>query len=106
MPVHYIELKVGDRVRRAIDRLQKRPPATVSHIEDWYATDFEMVPQHLQICLRIRGKEKEIIVMRYSFVQVAKECPCLMPVCENHLRCVEPGVEYCMDHWNAWSAVA
>ena len=44
MPVHYIELKVGDRVRRAIDRLQKRPPATVTHIEDWYATDFEWFP--------------------------------------------------------------
>ena len=104
--VHYYELKIGDRVRRAIDRLQRRPPATVTHVAEFFRTNTDAYASDLQICLRIRGKDKEIIVKKLSLVQVAKEVPCLMPVCEDHLRCVEPGVEYCMDHWNAWSAVA
>jgi hypothetical protein len=29
-----------------------------------------------------------------------------MPVCEDHLRCVEPGVEYCANCWGLWERVA
>lgn len=102
----YKDLKVGDRVRRALDRLKNRPAATVSSIAPWFAVDTDTMPSGLQVCLEIRNKTKEIIVRAWSPVQVERRQPCGMPVCENHLRSVEPGVEYCRDHWESWSAVA
>ena len=102
----YELLKVGDRVRRAFGGKGQQPPATVIFVGPGLRKRAIRFPARLQIFLAIRGKQKEFLVFPYSPVQVAKECPCLMPVCENHLRCVEPGVEYCADHWQAWSAVA
>ena len=97
---------MGDRVRRAVDRLQKRPPAKVIHIAPWFAQAGDTIPAGLQLCLLIRAKTKEVIVRGCSPVQVAREQPCGMPVCEDHLRRVGDGVEYCCGHWEAWEAVA
>lgn len=71
----YDDLQVGDRVRRAIDRLHNRPPATVVHIAPWFPAHDAPVATKLQVILEIRGKEKEIIVMPESRVQVLRGGP-------------------------------
>jgi hypothetical protein len=86
-------------VRRAIDKTG-RPPATVRYLDDRLPNGF------IKVVLAIRNKDKEIQVCLDSPVQVERSTPCGMPVCENHLRRVEPGVEYCADHWHGWEAVA
>lgn len=103
--VCYDDLKVGDRVRRNIDRLQRRAPARVLELAP-YRVPGALLDAGLQVTLGIRGKSKTVIVLQESRVQVEREQPCLNAVCENCLRRVEDGVEYCRDHWNSWQAVA
>ena len=104
--VRYKNLKVGDRVRRAVDRLQRRAPAVVESVEPLFLSECRTMYWDLQVCLKIRGKTREIIVKPDSRVQVERPGICLAPVCENHLRRVEDGVEYCQTHWTSWAEVA
>lgn len=103
--VLYRHLKVGDRVKRTIesDALSLRPAASILHIEP---IELKGYIDAMRIVLGIGGRQKEIEVRGYSPVLVLRQQPCQMPVCENHLRRVEDGVEYCADHWHAWSEVA
>lgn len=100
----YFMLRPGDRVKRAIERLQHRPPATVVACEKQKLT---IAGDHAYtVTLQIKSRLKVIQVWGESRVMVARIRACGQPVCENHLRSVTDGRAYCMDHWNAWEAVA
>jgi hypothetical protein len=97
--VRYDELIVGDRVRRATERLKGRSPAIVESI-DAYGSD------QFKICLRIGKRIKRVYVLRKSPVRASRIMACGAPVCENHCREVDDGVVYCSNHWKAWETVA
>lgn len=99
-------LQVGDRVKRATGGSKDRPPATVMHVAKWSGSSDGTGPYGLQIELKIGTRVKEIIVLRESRVMVARMGPCLATVCENHLRRVWDGVEYCQSHWGAWETAS
>lgn len=100
----YFLLRPGDRVKRAIERLQHRPPATVV---EYQRLDLTLAGDHAyEIALRIGSRVKVIQVWGDSRVMVARVRACSEPVCENHLRLVDEKRVYCADHWNAWEAVA
>lgn len=103
--VKYADLKPGDIVRRAIERLKNRPPATVAHIAPWFLDSKDSIPAGLQILLRIRQREKKIQVRGCSPVQALRPQPCGAAVCEFHLRQVADNAVYCADHWRSWEAL-
>ncbi len=71
-----------------------------------YATPDTTVSCSSKILLHVHARHKEVIVSVFDKVRVEREQPCLMPVCELHLRSVYDGVEYCQDHWHSWESVA
>lgn len=99
----YRELQPGDTVRRLQHKGNSKRPATVWHVS---TIEKEGYIDARLIVLKIGSRFKEITVRGYSLCQKEIQGPCSVPVCENHLRCVEPGVEYCYDHWRSWEAVA
>jgi len=101
----YAELKVGDRVKRAIERLQGRPPATVRHIALWFQDARDTIPSGLQVVLQIGKREKEVIVRGSSPVMVLRPHRCGNAVCEAHVREVGDHTRYCVEHWGAWQTV-
>jgi hypothetical protein len=96
----YGELKIGDRVKRAIERLKHRAPATVVRKEP--RPDLAA----LEVELSIRGRVKVIHVKAGSPVMVERPVVCKAVVCELHRAERGPKSTVCMDHWRAWEAVA
>lgn len=97
-------VKVGDRVRRATER-RGRPPAIVEFITPWFPSNTSPQDGYL-VELKLPKRTRPAVMPYGHILQVLRSTPCGMPVCEDHLRCVEPGVEYCQDHWHSWSMVA
>jgi len=119
----YGYLAVGDRVQRARQspKIALRPPAVVEAIEEIgfhevltnsqlgsYVASGDRKPARdwLKVTLRIGQKIKVIQVMADSPVMVERVRPCGQAACVNHVRMVGDRRGYCMDHWNAWQAVA
>jgi hypothetical protein len=98
----YGQLKVGDRVKRAIERLKHRAPATVARVE----AGTESAHGLLNIELAIQGRSKFIQVRPSSPVMVERPTVCRAVVCELHRADRGPSGLVCMHHWHAWEAVA
>jgi hypothetical protein len=103
--VTYADIKPGDRIRRVTDSCHRRKPAVVAEVSNINDQGEEMLTT-LRLVLQLSTGLRVVYHSRFARVMAVREVPCLAPVCENHLRCVEPGCEYCADHWHAWEAVA
>jgi len=102
----YADLKVGDHLQRGRRGSGEPESSVVEDIEPVYATPDAEFSCSRKIVLHVHDRHKEVIVSAFENVRVERDQPCLMPVCELHLRSVHDGVEYCESHWHSWESVA